>query len=280
MLDPSTKISVIVATFNVELTLERCLESIVAQTNKEYQVIIIDGGSTDGTLDIIKKYAEKIDYWESQPDRGICHAWNKALEHAKGQWIYFIGADDYLWAPDVLEKIIKLLERIDAETRIVYGQVVIVDSRGEMLECIGCPWEHARKAFARSLSIPHQGIFHRRELFEEFGGFDENFRILGDYDFLSRELPDRNAQFVDEIIAGMQFGGMSHNPHNSMMYLREIWRVKGKRGCRLPHPRFWLLVGKLSLRSMIWYGLGSDRASTLWDFLRYLRGKPPLWKKQ
>lgn len=279
MFEPAPLISVIIATYNAQATLERCFESLFNQTVNNFQVIVIDGASTDGTLEIIQRYAEKITYWDSQTDRGICHAWNKALAYATGQWFFFLGSDDYLYTRDIFHKIGTFMLEVPAETRVVYGKVALVDSEGRVLNLIGSPWEKARKIFNRSLSIPHQGIFHRRDLFDDHGGFDESLRLMGDYDFLSRELPVRNAYFVNEVIAGMQFGGISYNPSFSLIFLRELWQVQKKLGYTVPHPHWWLLAGKICVRSAVWNILGSERASTVWDFLRRLRGKPSLWSR-
>ncbi|MDA3897412.1 MAG: glycosyltransferase [Desulfobacteraceae bacterium] len=91
------KISIIVVVFNGAQTLERCLYSVVHQIYPCKELIIMDGGSTDGSVELLKRYDSQIKYWESKPDRGIYHAWNKALEHAEGEWICFIGSDDFFF---------------------------------------------------------------------------------------------------------------------------------------------------------------------------------------
>ena len=88
-------ISIIVAVYNGEKTLQRCIDSVFSQTYPHKELIIIDGGSTDGTVDILQTNNDKITYWKSEPDNGIYQAWNKALDHAKSDWICFLGSDDY-----------------------------------------------------------------------------------------------------------------------------------------------------------------------------------------
>jgi glycosyltransferase involved in cell wall biosynthesis len=92
-------ISVIVAVFNGAKTLQQCIDSVAGQTYPHKELIVIDGGSIDGTREILEGDATKLAYWVSEPDRGIYHAWNKALARARGDWICFLGADDYLWSP-------------------------------------------------------------------------------------------------------------------------------------------------------------------------------------
>ena len=105
-------ITIIVAVLNSKESLERCIESVNNQTYPHRELIIIDGGSTDGTVEILKNNDDKIAYWESKPDRGIYHAFNKAIKYAQGEWIYFLGSDDYLWTSDVLEKVAQNIRTI------------------------------------------------------------------------------------------------------------------------------------------------------------------------
>ena len=116
-------ITVILAVLNASNTLERCLQSILKQTYQHKEIILVDGGSTDGTLSILDAYGDKLTYWESKPDRGIYHAWNKALKHARGDWICFLGADDYFWSNNVLADLAPhLIRATNSGIRIVYGQ--------------------------------------------------------------------------------------------------------------------------------------------------------------
>ena len=107
----SPKISIIIATYNAGKTLARCLQSIREEKTNEIELLVIDGGSKDNTLDIINTYQDTIDYSCSEPDKGIYDAWNKGISHAKGDWMMFIGADDYLVGnalSDYLNKIVQL----------------------------------------------------------------------------------------------------------------------------------------------------------------------------
>src|SRR3990170_1119466 len=97
--------TIIVATLNSAHRLPRCIASFAGQTYPRRELIVMDGGSTDGTVDIIRTQGPAVAYWESSPDRGIYHAWNKALAHAHGEWICFLGADDYFWSPTSLSRV-------------------------------------------------------------------------------------------------------------------------------------------------------------------------------
>ena len=119
-------VTVVVAVRNGARSLQRCIVSVAGQTLTAHELIVMDGGSSDGTVEILKANAEKIGYWESSPDRGIFHAWNKAVARARGDWICFLGADDYLWSPDTLEQFYPHLEGALPAHKVVYGTVAVV----------------------------------------------------------------------------------------------------------------------------------------------------------
>src|SRR5665648_53877 len=182
-------ISVIVAVYNGSKTLQRCIDSVYDQTYPDKELIIIDGGSTDGTVDLLVANNDKITYWQSEPDNGIYNAWNKALNHAKGDWIYFLGSDDYLWKSSVFEEISSHLFKAESENiRLVYGQVARVTKNDEICCIEGDSWEYTRRGIVAEgiCTFTHQGMFHHRSLFETYGKFDDSFKIAGDYELLIR----------------------------------------------------------------------------------------------
>ncbi|WP_406659837.1 glycosyltransferase family 2 protein [Methanolobus sp. ZRKC3] len=209
-------ISIIVAVYNGSKTLQRCIDSVSDQTYPDKELIIIDGGSTDGTIDILTENDDKITYWESEPDNGIYNAWNKALDHVKGDWIYFLGSDDYLWKSNVFEEITPHLIKAESKNlQLVYGQVARVTEDNEICCVDGEPWGHTWNGIIVDgvCTFTHQGMFHNRSLFEIYGKFDESFDIVGDYELLIRAFKDGgDALFVNElIVAGMQTGGVTAN---------------------------------------------------------------------
>ena len=209
-------ISVIIAVYNGSKTLQRCINSVSDQTYPNIELIIIDGGSTDGTVDILMDNNDKIAYWESEPDNGIYNAWNKALDHASGDWIHFLGSDDYLWKSGVFEEITPHIIEAESENiNLVYGQVARVTENDEVCCVDGETWNHTWNGIVLDgvCTFTHQGMFHHRSLFETYGRFDESYRIAGDYEMLLRAFKDGgNALFVNGlIIAGMQTGGVTAN---------------------------------------------------------------------
>lgn len=220
------KISVVVAVFNGAATLSRCIKSIFSQTYLNKELIIIDGGSTDASVRIIQENSRHISYWESKPDRGIYHAWNKALSHAAGEWVCFIGSDDYIWEKDVLEKIVPSLEIAEKRNiRLVYGRLASIGKTGKAQAFLGAPWE--KTGLMTHQMPPHPGMLHHTSVFRDRGGFDESFRIAADYELLLRELADRDAMFVaDVVVAAIQFGGVSCHIKHLPQLIREDIRAR------------------------------------------------------
>lgn len=274
-------ITVIVAVFNAARTLQQCIDSVDGQTWRHRELLVIDGGSSDGSRQIVERNAAKLAYWVSEPDRGTYHAWNKALDHARGDWICFLGADDYLWAPDVLERLAPILEKAYPPTRVVYGRVVIVNDRGGEIIRAGEDWTSAGGRFTDIMSLAHPGLMHHKSLFAAHGKFDDSFRIAGDYELLLRELPAGDALFVpDLVVAGMRQGGISTEPTGSLTMMREMRRAQVLRGYRRPSARWRAAYARSWLRVWMWRILGRRIAPYAFDFLRMLGGKPRYWTRQ
>jgi glycosyltransferase involved in cell wall biosynthesis len=273
-------ISIIVATYNNQATMQQCIDSIAQQTYPDKELIIIDGGSTDGTVEVLKANDHNVAYWVSEPDRGIYHAWNKALLHTGGDWICFLGADDFFWDKHVLTRISERLKTLSPSIRVVYGQNMLVSKEGESLYLVGEPWEKLKRIFKARMCISHTGMMHRRSLFERHGKFDESFRITGDYEMLLRELKDANAEFVPQlIVAGVRQGGVSSKPESSLLLLHEARRAQRMHGMRYPSlPWVWAMV-KVRLRLLLWYVLGEGVARHTLDLARRMGGQPEHWTK-
>lgn len=276
----SPLISIIIAVFNGAKTLQQCIDSVVQQGYINKELIIIDGGSKDGTVDLLKSNSAYISYWISEPDRGIYHAWNKALSQAKGDWICFLGVDDYFWDDQVLERMSDALQNVPPDVRLAYAQIMLLDAKGESLFTTGEPWEKIKRRFKQGSCLPHPGLMHRRGLFEQNGNYDESFRIAGDYELMLRELKTAEAVFIPDIITiAMRAGGISSNPANSLLTLKEIRLAQRMHGQYFP-SLFWLCAMiRVSMRLLLWNSIGEKKARKLLDLGRRIKGLPAYWTK-
>jgi glycosyltransferase involved in cell wall biosynthesis len=213
-------ISVITATYNAELLLEKTIKSIVNQQYGFVEYIIIDAASTDGTLEIIEKYKNNIQYFKSEPDDGIYDAWNKGIKIANGEWIAFLGAgDEYL--PDALQNYVIGINRAnDDSLEFISSMVEIVNNQGNKLYHIGTKWEWPK--YLDYMNAAHVGSLHSKKLFNKYGEFNTSYKISGDYELLLRPGPDLKAGFIPVVTAKMLFGGMSA----SYKSLEEVFRIK------------------------------------------------------
>ena len=235
-------ISVVVAVYNGKATLQQCLDSVTQQTYSGVELVVIDGGSSDGTTDILLANAEHIAYRISEPDRGIYNAWNKGLAQAHGEWICFLGADDFFWDAQVLERMAAQLMLVPVNIQVAYGQIMLLNSAGAELYPIGQPWEVVKERIKQVMCIPHPAVMHRRSLFEQHGNFDESFRIAGDYEFLLREVTTADAVFFPNFITvGMRQGGISSNPKSALLTMRETRRAQQMHGQHFP-GRLWMMA--------------------------------------
>lgn len=272
-------ITIITSTLNADEYLPRIIESIRGQTYRNIEWLIIDGGSNDRTRDILNKNEDVIDYWLSEPDKGIYNAWNKGLDRASGEWICFLGADDIFWDAHVLERMAGYLEKFPLNVRVAYGQISIVNVRGDSLYTLGEPWEQSGPRFKQIMSIPHPGTMHRHDLFKQRGYFEETFRIAGDYELLLRELTTGTAAFVPLITVKMQQEGISSAPGNSLAQLREVRQAQRMHGQRFPGQLWLIAMARVYLRLLLWNVLGERLARKSLDLGRRIMGQPPYWTR-
>lgn len=273
-------ISVVIAVYNGRATLQQCLDSVTQQTYARLELIVIDGGSTDGTVDLIRANAQEMTYWISEPDRGIYNAWNKALAQAKGDWVCFLGADDYLRNSQVIARMAEQLVLVPPEIRVAYGQIMLLNNNDSELYAVGEPWGKVKNRFRRLMCVPHPAVMHRCSLFTDHGNFDETFRIAGDYELLLRELKTRDAFFIEGIVmTAMRQGGVSTDPANTLLGLREVRFAQIKNGLRWPSLGWRVALFRAYIRLFLWRLLGEKQARRMLDIGRNLMGLPAYWTK-
>lgn len=211
--DPSLSplISIITSTYQAATHLPWAAASIRVQDFDDFEWIVIDGGSSDGTVEILRENSDLIDYWLSEPDTGIYDAWNKGIRQARGRWIMFLGADDEL-APAALSTLSATIKECGDGHPIDFIAGRVTWFRGDTpLRTIGRPWSW--HTFRHYMSIAHTGGVHSAEYFKRYGLFDDSYSIAGDYEMLLRAGPNLSVVYVPSVLAYMQVGGISsRNP--------------------------------------------------------------------
>ena len=216
------KVTVVTAVLNDAGHIEQTILSVISQTDIEIEYIIVDGGSKDGTLELIGKYKDKISLLISEPDRGVYDAMNKGIKYSTGDFVYFINSGDILLNPSILSKI--KLEELKERNAIIYGNVVVAYGNIEALEKPR-PFFNSKMKF-KGIGICHQSMFFPGELIRN-EKYDLSYNIAADYD-LAYRLWRKGTEFLyrDITIAKYDWGkGISSNPYKLLDVYRENARV-------------------------------------------------------
>lgn len=183
------------------------MNSILSQTSKDFEWIVIDGGSTDGSKVLIEQYSQHITYWVSEPDKGIYNAMNKGIKVAKGEYLLFLNSGDYLVTADIVGSFCNG----NYEEEIVYGMVVR-KTNGELKVLDGFLAKNDITLIDLYLqTLPHQATFFKSSLFEKYGLYNEDLKIVADRDFFFRSIIYGNVsvKFLPETISYFEDGGLS-----------------------------------------------------------------------
>lgn len=216
------KVTVVTAVLNDAGHIEQTILSVISQTDIEIEYIIVDGGSKDGTLELIGKYKDKISLLISEPDRGVYDAMNKGIKYSTGDFVYFINSGDVLLNPSILSKI--KLEELKEKNAIIYGNVIVAYGNIEALEKPR-PFFNSKMKF-KGIGICHQSMFFPGELIRN-EKYDLSYNIAADYD-LAYRLWRKGTVFLykDITIAKYDWGkGISSNPYKLLDVYRENARV-------------------------------------------------------
>jgi glycosyltransferase involved in cell wall biosynthesis len=190
-------------------TLTACLESIIEQNHESFEIIIIDGGSTDETIKILDKYSSHIRFSISEPDTGIYNAWNKGIRVSKGEWISFLGSDDTFTSRKSLSTLNSIADY--PSTNYVSGRMAQVNADGDVIRIVGRPFISSE--IGNGMKFSHPGSLHHISLFRDHGFFNESYKIAGDYEFFLRCKDSIRAAYTPEILVNMSIGGLSGTEH-------------------------------------------------------------------
>jgi len=195
------KYSIITINYNNREGLRRTIESVVNQTYQDFEYIVIDGGSTDGSVDVIKEYADRIDYWVSESDKGIYNAMNKGILQAHGEYLNFMNSGDCFYDEDVLKNVKSYLN-----SDIVCGKIKTTDN----IEHWSFDKEEVTMMLFYNGNLPHQASFIRRELFT-YSLYNEEYRIVSDWLFFIEKIVVENCSYnnIPLTISLFDVGGIS-----------------------------------------------------------------------
>ena len=205
------KISVITAVYNNRETISAALDSALGQSGVDIELVVIDGGSTDGTLEVLRSYTDRLHVLVSEPDRGIYDALNKGIQRASGEVVGFLHSDDLFADAGVLSRIAAAFA--DPEVGAVYGDLLYVrkDNPDEVVRY----WRSgvfSERRLRWGWMPPHPTLYVRRHVYEQHGLFDTSFRIAADYDFILRTLGQNRVgvRYIPEVLVKMRVGGVSN----------------------------------------------------------------------
>lgn len=232
------RITVITSTWNCASSLAVTAASIRLQTHPSIQWIVVDGASSDGTLDVIQSNLDIVTQWISEPDSGIYDAWNKACVRIDGDWVLFLGAGDYFPKAESLEQVASKLAHLSPNILIAYGNVSqfsggVETFRYERVNLSG--WEQYRPVLPA-----HQGIFHRAQTLAHDLPFDSSYKVVADSKFLLQLIRPEVTFYLDLEVCIMEPDGISSSPRYAIAVMREFFRLEKDLGYKIPKElRLW-----------------------------------------
>jgi glycosyltransferase involved in cell wall biosynthesis len=233
---PLPKISIIGLSFNQSRFLEKSIRSVLLQNYGCIEYMIIDGGSTDGSVEIIKKYEPWLAYWGSEKDRGTSHAINKGLTRATGQILCWLASDDYYYSPDTFSTVGRALADGSGHYALA-GHCLRVHDDGTPPALLRGHYHNRRRLlqFWKGYQMHAPAIFWRREAFEKAGLFDESIRYTNDFDYWARIARHFRFLNVDRVLACATYHDAATTGDDYAGYRREL-----KTNARRYWPSFWM----------------------------------------
>lgn len=216
------KVSIITINFNNAAGLDKTIRSVLSQTYLDYEFIVIDGGSTDGSKEIIEAFSVQITHWVSEPDKGIYNAMNKGIRQASGNYLHFLNSGDIYASDDVLENVFQ--DKIYS-SRILRG-IQICDCGTHQFRWYNHGASEITLYHLYVDTLQHQATFIARSLFDQYGLYDENYKIASDWKFfLQVMIGGESTIFVDQEIVIFDMLGISNDPKYRELMLSEREQV-------------------------------------------------------
>lgn len=224
------RVSIVTVALNSRAHIQDTIRSVLAQHYPSIEYVIVDGGSTDGTVDVIRAYEKSLSSWMSGPDRGIADAFNKGLAATSGDYILFLNSDDWLADPEAVSRAMQAATRSGCP-EIVFGDCDVVDrDTGALLRRYDHGWSPIAFRFGRMIN--HPALFTHRSYFRKYGDFDSSYRISMDFELMLRGALRSKVVHVPSVITCMRAGGVSMG--NRQAAVEEIIRAMKKNGVLSP----------------------------------------------
>lgn len=252
----SPLVSIVTPSFNQANYLEETIKSVLSQDYPHFEYIIVDGGSSDGSLEIIQRYADQLAWWTSEPDRGQADAINKGFSHASGDIYAWLNSDDS-YLPGTIKRAVNYLSS-HPEVAMVYADANLVDEHGNILGRFPAQQTSFERMLRGSVHIPQQTTFYKAEIWQRIGGLDPSFFFAMDYDFWVRIAKITSPVYVQQLWANFRLHGEGKTIVNDDRCYPEMLRVhrreKGKRLSLLAIRAFIrpLIYSWLPLRFRLW----------------------------
>lgn len=240
------KVSIITACYNDTETIEQCMDSVANQDYPDIEHVIIDGGSKDGSLNIIEKKKKKYTRLYSKPDEGLYHALNKGIERSTGDVIGFLHADDFFADSQVINDLIYCL--IKHNTDGIYGDLQYVKRNN--IHHITRHWKsgyYNKKILREGWMPPHTALFLKREVYDKYGLYDSQYKISSDYDFILRILYNQSTSlmYLPKLFVKMRTGGISNRNIRNII-IKSLEDLRALQNNHLKYPLLILLNKNLS----------------------------------
>lgn len=224
-------ITIITVVYNGATHIEETIQSVISQSYQNIEYLIIDGGSSDETINILKKYDNKIDYWISEPDKGIYDAMNKGIKHCNGDYIFFLGADDRLMK-NAIESILKKLH-FTIKNELIALPVCIDNYR------IAKP----------DITIPvpvihHQGALFNTSNIKSLSGFSSKYKIHADFDLMSAYIIKYGFKYINQPLCIFYKGGTSTNGQNTFLSIKELLTIYFQYNGKLFSSKWIILIAR------------------------------------
>ncbi len=233
----SLKISIITVCYNSGRTIEDTLKSILAQSYKQIEIIIIDGGSTDNTIEIINKYQHFVTYFSSEEDQGLYDAMNKGLKASTGDIIGILNSDDLYAYDTYIEDVANTFTHYK-NADLVYSDLVYVDYENKKILRQWIAGKYGKYSFRLGWMPPHPTVFVKKEVYSACGGFNTKLRFSADYEFLLRvfERYNRKMAYLPKIGVRMRMGGVSNGSFQNRLKANKEDRIAWKINHLKPWP--------------------------------------------